>query len=277
MFTDFPPSPFKTLRIRQDPDVLRIELFRPDSGNAVTAEMLDELLGVLTEIPDRPDVRVLVLSGAGDDFSLGADVKELRELLQHDLGGRSTRTVLDKGGRVCDALENLPVVTVARLHGRVTGAGLALAVSCDLRVAADTTRFRMPELAFNLVPAWGGGLGRLIAAVGEAAVRELVLTSAEFDAPYARDLGLIQRVEQNGDLDAVIEQAWIKPLLRRSPEAVALTKRLFAVHTRSSRGADTALLDADLLTAQLRRTAEAPEAKRQGGGFWGRARTGRPV
>jgi methylglutaconyl-CoA hydratase len=103
-----------------------------------------------------------------------------------------------------------------------------------------------------------------------------MLTCAEFDAPRARDLGLIQRVEQNGELDTVIEQAWVKPLLRRPPEAVALTKRLFAVHSRSSRAADTALLDADLLTAQLRGTAEAPEAKRQGGGFWGRARPGRP-
>lgn len=252
MFTDLPVSPFKTLRIQQDGDVLRVELCRPDSGNTLTAELLDELLSVLAEIPDRPDIRVLVLSGAGEDFSLGADLKEMRELVQKDPGGRLLTALLDKGRRVCEALETLPVVTIARLHGRVTGASLILAISCDLRAAADTARFRMPELAFNLVPTWGGSLGRLIAAAGEAKSLELLLTCAEFDARYARGLDLIQRIEAYDELDAAIETTWIRPLQRRPAEAVALTKRLFALQARSTRAADIALLDAALLSAQLR-------------------------
>jgi methylglutaconyl-CoA hydratase len=251
MFTEYPPSPFKTLRLHQESGVLRVELFSPGSGNSLTGAMLDELLGVLGEVVERPDIRVVVLSGAGDDFSLGADVREMREVLAHDPGGRSLRTLLDKGSRVCDALEALPAVTVARLHGRVTGASLVLAISCDLRAAADDTRFRLPELAFNLVPAWGGGLARLVAAGGEARIRELMLTCAEFDARYARGLDLVQKVEAREELDAAIEAEWIRPILRRPAEAVSLTKRMFATHARLTRASATSLLDATLMSAQL--------------------------
>jgi methylglutaconyl-CoA hydratase len=252
MFPEITPSPFKWLHVRQDGGVLRVELHAPATGNTLTAEILDEMLDILGEIADRADIRVLILSGAGNDFSLGADVKGYRELLAQDPSGRALSAVIDKGRRVCEALESTSAVTIARLHGRVTGAGLALAMACDLRAAGDTSRFRMPELAFSLVPAWGGGLGRLIAEAGDARIRELVLTCAEFDARQARDLSLVQKVEAISELDAAIDQIWVRPLLRRSPEAVALTKRLFTVHSRSSRGAESALLDADLLTAQLR-------------------------
>lgn len=255
MLPDFTSSTYKWLDIRQSEYVLSAELHAPSSGNALTSDMLDELLDLLGRVPER-DVRVLVLSGAGGDFSLGADVNEYRDLLWQDPSGRALSAVVDKGRRVCEALESSPAVVIARLHGRVTGAGLVLAMSCDLRAAADTSRFRMPELAFNLIPAWGGGLGRLIAAAGEARVRELMLTCAEFDARHARELALVQKVETTAELDAEIDRTWIKPLLRRAPEAVALTKRMFAVHARTSRAAETALLDADLLTAQLRRALQ---------------------
>lgn len=255
MFTDIPAPSFKNLRVHQEGDVLYVDLFRPEAGNTLTGELLDELLGLLAEVPERPDIRVLVLAGAGEDFSLGADLKEMRELVRLDPGGRLLSVLLDKGRRVCEALEALPVVTIARLHGRVTGASVILALSCDLRAAADTARFRMPELAFNLVPTWGGSLGRLIAAAGEARSLELLLTCAEFDAHYARSLDLVQLVESYGDLDAAITTRWIRPLQRRPAEAVALTKRLFALQARSTRAADLALLDSALLGAQLRRWA----------------------
>lgn len=253
MFTEYSPSPYKWLHARHERGVLRVQLASSTTGNALAAGMLDELLLLLREVEERPDVRVVVLSGAGRDFCAGADVREFRELLHGDPGGRSVRALVDKGRQVCEALEMSSAVTVARLHGRVVGAGLVLAISCDLRAAADTTRFRMPELALNLIPAWAGGLGRLIAVSGESRIRELMLTCAEFDARAARGLDLVQKVETYDDLDAAIEESWVAPLLRRPAEAVALTKRMFALQTRTSRAADIALLDSALLTAQLRR------------------------
>lgn len=252
MFTDYSPSPYKWLHVHHEAEVLRIRLAASATGNALTAGMLDELLLLLREVQDRPDVRVIVLSGMGADFCVGADVREYRELLHGDPSGRSVRALVDKGRQVCEALEASPAVTVARLHGRVIGAGLVLAISCDLRAAADSARFRMPELALGLVPAWGGGLGRLIALAGESRIRELMLTCVEFDARTARGLDLVQKVETHEELDAAVWESWVAPIQRRPAEAVALAKRMFALHSRPARGADTALLDAAILSAQLR-------------------------
>ncbi|SEO21154.1 enoyl-CoA hydratase/isomerase family protein [Actinacidiphila rubida] len=253
MIPNTPSSPYQLLRVHQDDKVLRVELHSPDTGNALNDAMLDELLDVLGSAAVS-DCRALVLSGAGADFCAGADRSELRDGLVHDPSGSSTMASLDKGRRVCEALETLPVPTIARLHGRVIGAGLVLAVNCDLRIAADTAEFRMPELYVRLVPAWGGGLARLIELGGESRILELMLTGTKFTAAYARQLDLVQRVEAAADVDRAISDLWLRRLLHCPPEAVHLTKRLFAQHRRSGRGASTALLDAAILTGQIRTT-----------------------
>lgn len=253
MIPNVSPSPYKLLRVHQDDKVLRIELDSPETGNALNDAMLDELLDVL-QSAGLADCRAVVLSGAGADFCAGADRGELRDSLRHDPTGSQVTASLDKGRRVCEALEALPVPTIARLHGRVIGAGLVLAVSCDLRIASDTAEFRMPELYVRLVPAWGGGLARLIELGGESRILELMLTGSKFNAAYARQLDLVQRVEAPEELDRAIQDLWLRRLLHCPPEALQLTKRLFAHHRRSHRGADTSLLDAALLTGQLRAT-----------------------
>ncbi|MBY8880875.1 enoyl-CoA hydratase/isomerase family protein [Streptomyces sp. PLK6-54] len=242
----------KTLLVRLDEKkVLHVTLDAPDTGNALDDAMLDELLAVLHAVR-LPDVRAVVLSGAGDDFCRGADRDEMRETLGSDPSGAGTTALIDKARRVCEALETLPVPTIARLHGRVIGAGLVLAVNCDLRIAADTTSFWMPELMVRLVPAWAGGLGRLIELAGEAAIVELLLTGTEFSALTARKLNLVQRVEVVQEIDRAITEKWLTPVLRRKPQAVALTKRLIVANRRTRAGAGTSLLDAYLLTEQLR-------------------------
>lgn len=252
MNPNFAPSARKWLLVRLDEQkVLHVQLNDPASGNALTEGMLDELLDVLEAIR-VPDVRAVVLSGAGDAFCLGADRVELRESLRSDPSGLAAVAMIDKARRVCEALETAPVPTIARLHGRVIGAGLVLAVNCDLRIATDTTRFWMPELQLRLIPAWAGGLDRLIELGGESAIFELMLTAAEFSAAHARSLNLVNRVEALEDIDAAISEKWLRVLVRRPAAAVAFTKRLFAAHRRGSRGAGTSLIDAFLLTDRIR-------------------------
>lgn len=151
----------KTLRVQQSGAVLSIELNTPDDGNLVTDRMLDDLLTVLDG--QDPGVRVVVLSGAGEDFCLGGDRAELAGHLADDPGGAGVRAYGTRARRVCEALTGNPAVTVAAVHGRVIGAGFALALACDLRAGADTATFRLPELALG-VP---HGVGRAAAAAAQ--------------------------------------------------------------------------------------------------------------
>ncbi|MFE0386387.1 enoyl-CoA hydratase/isomerase family protein [Streptomyces bungoensis] len=250
LVTTSPHFPYKALHVEHDGPVLRVRLTPVAQDATLGVAALDDLADLLHSLHDRPDIRVLLLSGDGDDFCLGADRGEYQTALAEDPTGAAMRRIADKAYRVCDALENTHAVTIARLHGRVVGAGLALASFCDLRAGADTCRFRMPEIGIGLPPAWGGAMGRLIVEGGAARIRELMLTCEAFDAATAHRIGLLHKVAPLDRLDATVA-AWVRPLVRRSPEALTLTKRMFAGHSRAARTADVALLDAHLLTAQL--------------------------
>ncbi|MEV8065458.1 enoyl-CoA hydratase/isomerase family protein [Streptomyces sp. NPDC014748] len=238
----------KTVRTDRQGPVLSIELNTPEQGNAVTDTMLDELLAVLDA--QDPDVRVVVLSGAGDDFCLGGDRSEFAEQLAQDPTGGGIRVSGAKARRVCEALSTNPAVTIARVQGKAIGAGLALALACDLRVGADTATFRLPELALGLPTAWGGLLPRLLNEVGAARVRELVLTCRAFDAREARDLSILQNVVPESDLDAAV-RTWAAPVVRRSATALRVTKHLFNAYASATRLADVTALDAELMASAL--------------------------
>lgn len=245
-----PLSAHTSLGVTHTGPVLHVRLNPFLQDDTLNAAVLDELLDVLDGLHERPDIRVLVLSSSGDDFCLGADRQEFQEALATDPTAGALRRIADKAHRLCQALEDTHAVTIARLHGKVIGAGLALAAHCDLRAGSDTARFRMPEVGVGLAPAWGGAMGRLIWEAGAARIRELMLTCDAFDAATAHELGLLHKVAPLEQLDDVVA-AWTRPLARRSPEALVLTKRMLTAYARSARTGDLSLLDSHLLTTRL--------------------------
>jgi enoyl-CoA hydratase/carnithine racemase len=238
----------KTLRTHQNGPVLSIELNTPEEGNVVSEAMLDDLQTVLDN--QDPALRVLVLTGAGEHFCLGGDRAEFAQHLTLDPTGSGIRGSATKARRVCEALTSNPAVTIARLHGKVIGAGLALALACDLRIGAESTTFRLPELALGLPAAWGGLLPRLLNEVGPARVRELILTGRPFGAAEALDLSILQKAVPEQELDTAVA-AWVKPIARRPSMALRVTKTLFNAHAAATRLADTSALDAELMAAVL--------------------------
>ncbi|MBO4253257.1 enoyl-CoA hydratase/isomerase family protein [Streptomyces griseorubiginosus] len=240
----------KTVAVDQDGPVLHVRLNPTRQDDTLGVAVLDDLIAVLDDLHGRPDIRVLVLSSEGDDFCLGADRTEYETALATDPTGAALRRITDRAHRLCNALETTHAITIARLHGKVIGAGLALAAFCDLRAAADTCRFRMPEVGLGLPPAWGGAMGRLISEAGVARIRELLLTCDVFDADTAHRIGLVHEIAPLDQLDKKVG-AWTRPLLRRSPEALVLTKRMLAGYARADRTADVSLLDSHLLTPYL--------------------------
>ena len=197
-------------------------------------QLLTELLDVLRRLEDDRTTRVLVLSGTGEHFCQGGDRAEFVSMLKDDPSGGSLQAYGEKALRVCEALERLKVLSIAQVHGDVIGAGIGLAVFCDLRVGSTEARFRMPEIALGLPPAWGGILDRLEAECGQAAVREALLTAAAFDAERAQKMSILQKVVRRDELeDAVAE--WVKPSARRNPFAMQMTKEMLNARTHARR------------------------------------------
>ncbi len=176
----------------------RIVLDRPGRLNALSTRCLEELAAAAAWFDDRPDVKVVTVSGAGRAFTAGADLEAFT-----GAAGADPRDAADAGRRMAEAIEGMRAVTIAALHGHCVGGGLVLAAACDLRVAAESVRFSIPEVDLGIPLAWGG-VPRLVREIGPAATRDLVLTCRPFDATEARALGFVTRVVPDDELaDAV--------------------------------------------------------------------------
>jgi len=205
-----------TVDLRREGALARIFLDRPEKANALTSPILDELAAALDALAGDENVRVVVLGGTGRTFCGGADVEELARLDASTAGAFVGRI-----HRACAALRRLPVPVVARLHGAVIGAGLELAAACDLRIAAEGTRFAMPEVRLGIPSVVEAALLPRLMGSGRAAW--LVLTGEAIDARRAYEWGLIEQVCP--DIDAGVK-ALVEKLLAGAPGALAVQKRL---------------------------------------------------
>jgi enoyl-CoA hydratase/carnithine racemase len=240
---ELPPST-DHLEIRVEGPVARCVLHRPEVLNALSVELLEELVAVCGWLAERQEVRVVVLAGAGRAFSAGADLGSLDRLTATD---GSARAAADAGNRAATALESLPQVTIAALHGRCVGGGVVLALACDLRFADEGTRFSIPEVDLGIPLAWGG-VPRLLREVGPAVARDLVLTCREFDAAEALQVGVVSRVLADGRLEAEVAQVATE-LAAKARLPVAATLR--GVDAATGWGAPVGWSDADSLLAAL--------------------------
>lgn len=196
--------------------VARIFLNRPEKSNALNSLFLSELLVSLEKLKSEPSMRVAVLAGRGKAFCGGADVAELSQLNASNAGA-----FVERIHRVCAAIRELPVPVVARLHGAVIGAGLEIAAACDLRIAAEGTKFAMPEVRLGIPSVVEAALLPRLMGAGRAAW--LVLTGEPIDAQRAFEWGLVEEVADDPDRGA---ERLVKSLLAGDRDALATQKRL---------------------------------------------------
>ncbi len=197
-----------------------ITLNRPEKLNPLSTQTLEELVSAARWFDARPEVKVVVVGGKGRAFSAGADLAAFTGPAE---GSGAMREAADAGRRMADAIEAMRAVTVARLHGHCVGGGLVLAAACDLRVAADTTRFSIPEVDLGIPLAWGG-IPRLVREIGPALTKELVMTCRPFGADEAKAIGFLNRVVPETGLDETVEQL-VRQLVTKSALTLGLTKR----------------------------------------------------
>jgi enoyl-CoA hydratase/carnithine racemase len=227
--------------------VWRVTLNRPEKLNALDEATRSALADVIGELAASPDVRVLVLRGAGRAFCAGADVAQR---LPAPPTWAARRHAAGAWQRLLDALEALPQVTVAALHGHVIGGGALLAVACDLRVAAGDVAVSIPEVALGIPLTWGG-VPRLAREVGLPMARDLVLTGRRLDAAEAVACGFAQRVVPASQLGEAVDEL-VAGLVAQPPGALALARASLVAVAEASAGMAGAWADADLLSWSLR-------------------------
>lgn len=207
------PSPsFTTLTATVDDRVGRLTLDRPEKLNPLSGTCLRELAEAAAWFDDQP-ARVVIVTGAGRAFSAGADLGGFNPPAeQADRGAEATtdpraavRAGADAGRLMVEAIEQMQAVTIAAIHGHCIGGGVLLAMACDVRVAAASTNFVIPEVDLGIPLTWGG-IPRLVREIGPAATRDLVLSCRPFDAPEAATLGLVSRIIGDDDLEAHVDE-----------------------------------------------------------------------
>jgi enoyl-CoA hydratase/carnithine racemase len=187
--------------------------------NILNSELIRQLTDAVGSLVSNDRLRLLILTGAGDRaFIGGADINEMAALDQS-----SAREFISRLHEACLALRELPAPVIARISGYCLGAGLEIAASCDLRVAADHSTFGMPEVRVGIPSVIEAALLPRLIGWGEAA--ELIYTGESISASEALTCGLVQRVVTLTQLDQTVER-WTQAILEAGPKALRLQKEL---------------------------------------------------
>jgi enoyl-CoA hydratase len=200
--------------------VATIYINRPAKHNALTPEMLAQLEEILIGLDADRDVRVVLITAAGNrSFCAGADIKRFKALPPLDMWAQWTRL----GHRVFDRLAGLRQPTIAAVSGNAYGGGFELALACDLRILADDATLGLTEVGIGTLPGWGG-TGRLRDLVGAGRAKELIFTGEPLTSERALAWGVVNQLAPKAEVIKTAHALAIK-IAERAPVAVQMAKQ----------------------------------------------------
>jgi enoyl-CoA hydratase len=199
--------------------VTLLRVSRPEQRNAIDFATMDELEEVLTLLEKDESLRVLVLTGGGETFVSGGDLRDFQVLVTAEDG----RRMAERMGAILTRISCLPVPVIAALNGPAVGGGTEIALACDLRVAATNAYFSFRQVTMGIMTAWGGA-PRLLALLGFSRSLYYLLTAERIPPEQALQMGLVQRVTPEGQAVAgALEMA--RQIVSQPPLAVRAIKR----------------------------------------------------
>ena len=222
----------ETLLVVRDaelPGLVTVSLNRPDKLNAISGRMHRDIIALSREFEDDATARVIIFTGSGRAFSAGADLgnrtkgaRDSAPPVQATSDPLADRLASHLGNRSSDAIEKLPQVTIAAINGLTIGGGVVWVSCMDIRLAAESAWFSIPEVALDIPLTWNA-LPRLVREIGPARTKELVMACDRFSSEEALRWGFLNHVVPDADL-LPRARALAANLLAKDPVAVAQTK-----------------------------------------------------
>jgi enoyl-CoA hydratase len=229
---------FETILVGREGPVATVTLNRPDKLNALNQQLLAELRQALVTLDGERDVRVAILTGAGEKaFAAGADIAAMAEMTAAE-----AKAFSDFGHGVTALIEAVHFPVIGAINGFALGGGCEIALACDFLYASDKAKFGQPEVNLGVIPGFGG-TQRLARRVGIGRARELCLTGDVIGADEALRIGLVNAVVPHAELGAKVNAVAAK-IASKGPLAIAQCKRVLL------RGMDIPLATAGELEAQ---------------------------
>jgi enoyl-CoA hydratase len=220
---------FRHVIYEKNEGIATITLNRPEALNALSKEVVEEILRAVEDARTDENIRVVVLTGAGEKaFSAGADIKAMVGMT-----ALKARELSSMGEKLCVTLENLEKPVIAAINGYALGGGMEVAMACDLRIASENARMGQTEINIGLIPGWGG-TQRLTRLVGMTKAKELVFTGRMIDARTAEQIGLLNMAVPADKFREVVHQLAVD-LASKAPVALKVAKALI------TKGADMSL------------------------------------
>ncbi|MDY0133348.1 MAG: enoyl-CoA hydratase-related protein [Desulforegulaceae bacterium] len=194
---------YENIILEVEKSIAKITFNRPKALNALNQALLDELDKALDEVEQNEDVKVLVLTGAGDKaFVAGADITEINKL-----NALEAKFFCKKGHDVMARLQEIPIPVIAAVNGFALGGGSEMALSCDFIYASETAKFGLPEITLGIIPGFGG-TQKLPRLIGKNLAKEMIFTGKMLSAAEAKDVGLVNQVVPLEELmDSVMKVA----------------------------------------------------------------------
>jgi enoyl-CoA hydratase/carnithine racemase len=217
--TSLPQTSYRNIRLEADGPAARIVLNRPDKRNALSLELLEEMIVALRDASGQPSTRAIVIEGAGSAFSAGHDLSEMIGRPEAFL-----RDLFDRCTVMMETIHELPQPVIAKVHGVATAAGCQLVAACDLAVAAQGTRFATPGVKIGLF--CSTPMVPVSRAVGRKRAMQMLLTGEPIDADTALDWGLVNRVVPTEELETAVMEL-VEAIARSSSLTVATGKQAF--------------------------------------------------
>jgi enoyl-CoA hydratase len=243
---------YQNLLMKKGDGIGWITIHRPDKLNAMNVETIEELKTAFQEFASDPEVRAVILTGAGEKaFVAGADISEFVHL-DAELGRHFSR----KGQDLTRSIENFPKPVIAAINGFALGGGTEIALACHIRLASENAKLGQPEVKLGIIPGYGG-TQRLARLVGKGKAMELILTGRMIDAREAAETGLVNKVVPAGELLAAAE-ALAREAIKNGPLAVAYSIEAI------NRGLDGSLDEGLELEAEIFGRACATEDFKEG-------------